>query len=298
MASIKTIIRPKSDNMIKISPMILNALKGEESALIDAVIMTSQELVDNAAEHGFFESGVGQAKYELHIDDEKVSISITNYVSSKEVITAVRQKVKAIAEKAPGYNKGGLYRITANNKFSLSCKSKDTILAITAEKKIKGASAAAQQKSTPQSTPKRTPKTVSRSTTPAPASTPASTPGTGAPEELVDHELHIKVEKKGQKVTLKWTGKSSTRNPEKSLSPYFEKVIPTLKGCELTVDFCELKFMNSSTVPPIVTFATSLEKNSVKTVFYYNQSLDWQVASFNAFRVIVHKMKYVSLEGR
>jgi len=98
--------------------------------------------------------------------------------------------------------------------------------------------------------------------------------------------------------SMNWLGRSKAKNPGENLDPYLEKVVLKLLGQNLFIDFRKLEFMNSSTVPSIISFAMKLDKNNIKTIFWYDGSADWQVASFTAFSIIVQTMKNVSLEAK
>ena len=70
--------------------------------------------------------------------------------------------------------------------------------------------------------------------------------------DLNSGDLHINVGLKSNKIVMKWLGKSRERDPGAMLYPYFNEIINEIKEGDLTIDFSELEYMNSSTVPPIL----------------------------------------------
>jgi len=111
-------------------------------------------------------------------------------------------------------------------------------------------------------------------------------------------ELQIRVMVNDKKVDMEWTGKSRDRNPSAVLVPYLNGIADSLSGKSLVCSFVKLEFMNSSTVPAIISFVDALEKNGIKSIIYYNMELEWQVASFSALAVITKFMENVVLEGK
>lgn len=97
---------------------------------------------------------------------------------------------------------------------------------------------------------------------------------------------------------LIWKGKSIDRDPSSTLNPYLSGLMDDLKGKKLEVDFSELEYMNSSTVPPIIELAKNLDKNKIESVISYNSSSSWQAASFKALETIVLKMENVEVKGK
>jgi len=97
---------------------------------------------------------------------------------------------------------------------------------------------------------------------------------------------------------LIWTGKSINRDPSEELNPYLDEILEHLKGKKLEVDFSNLEYMNSSTVPPIIYMAKKLNQNNIETDIFYNCSSSWQSASFKALETIVLKMDSIKVKGK
>lgn len=116
-------------------------------------------------------------------------------------------------------------------------------------------------------------------------------------KSLESEGLKIEAAEDNGKVTLTWKGKSRNMTPELILDPYFAEIIPNLTGKVLTVDFSQLQTMNSSTVPPILSFIRNLEEKQIQTEVKYDCCLGWQCASFIPLSTIIRNYKYVKIEA-
>jgi hypothetical protein len=113
---------------------------------------------------------------------------------------------------------------------------------------------------------------------------------------LKDNTLEITLEE-GEKNIITWIGKSESRDPSAVINPYFTEIISALKGKELIVRFEQLKYMNSSSVPPIIKLIKNLEDAGIKATITYDKNSKWQAASFKALETIVLSMPHISVQG-
>jgi hypothetical protein len=113
---------------------------------------------------------------------------------------------------------------------------------------------------------------------------------------LRDNNLEIMLVE-GQPNTITWIGKSEARDPSSVINPYFKDIFGKLKGKELEIKFEQLKYMNSSTVPPIIQLIKDLEENAIKSTITYDKNSKWQVASFKALETIVRTMQHITVKG-
>jgi len=97
---------------------------------------------------------------------------------------------------------------------------------------------------------------------------------------------------------MKWLGRSDDRDPSALLNPYIDGVIDTLKGKDLEIQFGQLEYMNSSTVPPIIQLIKKLNNSEIKSVITYDKDSKWQAASFKALETIVRTMDFVDVVGK
>lgn len=96
---------------------------------------------------------------------------------------------------------------------------------------------------------------------------------------------------------LIWKGKSVDRDPASTLKPYLDEMSEKIKGGAIEINFTELEYMNSSTVPPIIQLAKKLNTDGTETKILYNSSSPWQSASFKALETIILRMDNVSIKG-
>jgi len=113
---------------------------------------------------------------------------------------------------------------------------------------------------------------------------------------LKDENLEILFEE-GEKNIITWVGKSEARDPSSLLNPYFKNISKAFKGKELEIKFEQLRYMNSSTVPPIIQLIKDLEENGIKSTITYDKNSKWQVASFKALETIVRIMQNITVRG-
>ena len=109
--------------------------------------------------------------------------------------------------------------------------------------------------------------------------------------------FEIKVINQNNQIKIQWFGRSEARNPAKLLNPYFENMLSKLKDKQVAIDYTELEFMNSSTVPPIIKFIKSCSQSASSIVVNYNMNLEWQTASFKPIQTVCLVLKNVTVAG-
>ena len=119
--------------------------------------------------------------------------------------------------------------------------------------------------------------------------------------DLANGDLLIKAQLDGAVAKLLWTGKSAEANPGAFLNPYLESAIEEASGqsLRLELDFTEMEYMNSSTVPPLIRALTAMNKGGVSGAILYKKDLKWQEASFKAMENVVkiQNFKGISVSG-
>ena len=115
--------------------------------------------------------------------------------------------------------------------------------------------------------------------------------------DLNSGDLHIKIELQNNLTIMKWLGKSRERDPGAMLYPYFNEIINEINESELAIDFSELEYMNSSTVPPILKLFKLLDTRKIRTKILYDSRSGWQCASFKALSTIAETLDNVVVEG-
>ena len=102
----------------------------------------------------------------------------------------------------------------------------------------------------------------------------------------------------GNNTFMTWLGQSDSRNSDRELNPYLDSLIEELKAAELTIKFSDMKYMNSSTVPPIIRFLKKLDTKGIKTLIIYNAESKWQATSFKALENFSEVLSCITVKKR
>ncbi len=117
-------------------------------------------------------------------------------------------------------------------------------------------------------------------------------------ESFKDGTLEIAIENMEDSVLMSWKGVSDSRNPSGFLNPYFEKLIEEMKNLTLVIEFKDLEYMNSSTIPPIIRLLKNLDSNEIATTIVYDINSTWQEVSFKALKTISTMLPRITVEGK
>jgi anti-sigma regulatory factor (Ser/Thr protein kinase) len=279
MPTLKIKIKSPTDNVNKIADKISDRLLNEPKEKVAVIKMACSEFLENLIKYADFEKNKEEAIIQITLTDVgKVKIITKNEVKSEKDIEKVKQYINETVntgdkfklytsqleelQKSGSQQEGvgfGLYRIAYEGNFTLACQSNGMELMILAERDFE---------------------------------VPSKFP------QLKTDEMEIKLTETDASMMMEWIGKCRLRNPSNVLGPYLEGVMKTLIGKKFSCDFSELEYINSSTVPSIIKFFQLLENNSVKSTFYYNSSVSWQISTFTAFKTIVKTMKCITIEGK
>jgi anti-sigma regulatory factor (Ser/Thr protein kinase) len=276
MLTLKGVIRSDRQDINRLSEAIADHVPGAPREEAAAIKMACFELLDNVVKHGYFDAG-SEAAFKIMIDESgKFYITTTNRIKSPSDRDSLVKRLKEIRDREATYlsaagsmdelkgergknRKGlGLYRVAHEGRFKLGCKIDGDRLSVLAGREFTAGSKI---------------------------------------EQFKTDELTIRVADSGKSVSMLWIGKSRLRNPGVVLFPYFQGIIGSLKGKSLACDFSNLDYMNSSTILSIMNFARMLNENRIQSVFSYKKSREWQVASFEAFGVVIRGMAYITLKA-
>jgi hypothetical protein len=276
MLTLKGVIRSERLNINKLWEAIAERIPGFPREESGAIRIACFELIDNVVKHGSFDAG-GEASFKIMVDENgKLFITTSNRVKSPSDREGLVRHLREIRDRDEKYisaigkmeelkqarglngNKIGLYRVAHEGKFKLGCKIEGDQLSVLAGREFTASSKI---------------------------------------KPFESDDLTIRVSDTGKSAAMSWVGKSRLRNPEVVLFPYFQGLIGALKGKNLSCDFSNLDYMNSSTILSIMSFARILNENRIQTVFSYKKSSEWQVASFEAFSVVIRGMAYISLKA-
>ncbi|MGD2271479.1 MAG: hypothetical protein PVI06_13840 [Desulfobacterales bacterium] len=115
----------------------------------------------------------------------------------------------------------------------------------------------------------------------------------------VHNLLKIIVKEDGDIIQIKWTGKSIDRQPDKFISPILVDVLKKSSAAHkrIVFDFCNLNYMNSSTITPIIKILERAKRGKAKITILYDQSLKWQDLNFSALNIFQTKDQRIEIKG-
>lgn len=117
------------------------------------------------------------------------------------------------------------------------------------------------------------------------------------PKVYSSQALTIQVTEEGGKASLVWTGKSNEREPGKFITPILSGILEKTPGVEMTLDFQNLEYMNSSTITPIIKMLDAAKKGQAKVRIVYKKTLKWQELSFSALTIFKTEDGRIRIEG-
>jgi hypothetical protein len=100
-------------------------------------------------------------------------------------------------------------------------------------------------------------------------------------------ELTIDVIDQPDRLRLEWRGKSTDRQPQQVLAPFFGALLTetTSRKSGVEMHFEQLVHFNSSTIGCLIHFIHEARSKSVPLILFYDRTLVWQRMSFDALRV-------------
>jgi hypothetical protein len=118
-------------------------------------------------------------------------------------------------------------------------------------------------------------------------------------KELKFGDLHIKVSREGEELTLNWEGAIYSQNPREKLEPYCNEVIDFAKKENLKIIciYTHLDYLNSTSILSLIQFIKMFSEKEVFGEFIYDQKREVQVASFRALDVIAKRTKFVTIKA-
>lgn len=110
-------------------------------------------------------------------------------------------------------------------------------------------------------------------------------------------ELELAVKYKGSTIVMDFLGRSIDRNPGTEIRPYFAGIRNSLEGHDLVLDFRDLKYMNSSTVRPIIEIIRGASQVAKSVKVRYHSTVTWQRLSFKLIDALAKDWPNVTVEG-
>ena len=106
-------------------------------------------------------------------------------------------------------------------------------------------------------------------------------------KQYTNNLLTIEVAEQDTSIDVKWAGKSIDREPAKFISPILVQILKSASEMNkrIVMDFQNLKYMNSSTITPIIKILDRAQKGMTKITILYCKSTKWQELNFTALEI-------------
>ncbi|MDH4199800.1 MAG: DUF1987 domain-containing protein [Spirochaetia bacterium] len=96
-------------------------------------------------------------------------------------------------------------------------------------------------------------------------------------------DLSLVIKESAEDIEIRWTGRSTERDPSLFLTPLFSDILNRQK--KIKMDFKSLEYMNSSTITPILKVLDRLKNSNGAIVIIYDKNQKWQELSFTALEI-------------
>lgn len=117
--------------------------------------------------------------------------------------------------------------------------------------------------------------------------------------DLQQDELNIRVEEEGDKIRLRWLGKSTARMPGEFLLPFFQKLADEIGERKVQVDndLTQLQHLNSSTLAAMIGVMRIFRTNGIPMRVLYDPMVGWQGRSIEALRILEASSSIIRFEA-
>ena len=111
--------------------------------------------------------------------------------------------------------------------------------------------------------------------------------------------LKIHLTENNESIHIGFTGKSVERDPGKMIMPILLNVLKNTgeENRHIILNFCQLDYMNSSTITPIIKILERAKRGNNRLTVLYNTSLKWQELSFSALRIFETNDQRIEIKG-
>ncbi len=122
----------------------------------------------------------------------------------------------------------------------------------------------------------------------------------GRTEKYNNELLHISVTEEPDHIRMHWSGKSIDRKPSIFITPILIKIFKRSVEHEkrMILDFCEIEYMNSSTITPIIKILERARRSKAGVTVEYLANLKWQDLIFSALEIFQTKDRRILIKGK
>jgi hypothetical protein len=118
-------------------------------------------------------------------------------------------------------------------------------------------------------------------------------------EKFTNDLLKISVTEENDHINIHWSGKSIDRKPSIFITPILIRVLKRSieRDKRMIMDFCDIEYMNSSTITPIIKVLERAKRSKVSVTVKYLGSLKWQHLIFSALEIFQTRDNRIEIQG-
>jgi hypothetical protein len=118
-------------------------------------------------------------------------------------------------------------------------------------------------------------------------------------ESYVHDQLQLNASEDESALTIRFSGKSILREPAEFVMPILVRALEDATNSQkrLVLDFCELAYMNSSTLTPVIKVLERARLGEGYITALYRKSLKWQAVSFSALTIFQTSDGRIQIRG-
>jgi hypothetical protein len=113
--------------------------------------------------------------------------------------------------------------------------------------------------------------------------------------EFTSDGLTIEARLSATSAHLVFRGEGEARDAAPFFASVTKELIPQLEQKKVTIDFRELRRMNSSTVASILILVRALDQKRIQTVLDYDTSIEWQRVNFQCMKAIARSLQSIAV---
>ncbi|MES0489409.1 MAG: hypothetical protein ABUK01_05410 [Leptospirales bacterium] len=108
------------------------------------------------------------------------------------------------------------------------------------------------------------------------------------------------VEQNKEGIVITFSGESKSRSAGEFLNPVFKDVLKHAQenNLKIILDFCNLQYMNSATVSPVIKYWSRIKDAGLTLIIVYDKKILWQHSSFSALAVFASDSSLFVLRPR
>jgi hypothetical protein len=116
-------------------------------------------------------------------------------------------------------------------------------------------------------------------------------------QEFTSDALTIEARLSVATAHLVFRGEGEARDPSPFITGVTKELVPKLERKKVTIDFRQLRRMNSSTVASILILVRALDQKRISTVLDYDTSIEWQRVNFHCMKAIARSLQSIDVVG-